>query len=277
MLVTNKFELDPPNQEEISLIHILVFLKSKWMVMGVFGLIGIFSAALYLVYTPKQYEAIAQFTMAKIGAPIRQGLDMSVVEEPGLLITRMSFSTSFSERAISECGYVGKSESLDKMIRLLPVKGVANVVELKVLRDSPEAAKLCSNVIFEEIKRHQEKVIAPYIQRVQAKIDENETRLKKAEELVAKTDKFGVGSAVAYLSTRDEIGFLRGEIDKLKDIAGNTNINNAQLIAPIYVSNFPVSPKKRLILIGGLLGGLFFGLLFALVGHMRSRLKFDRK
>ena len=79
--------------------------------------------------------------------------------------------------------------------------------------------------------------------------------------------------SAAYLSTRDEIRYLLDEITSLKNVVVSNQSRTTRLIAPIYVSDSPVSPKKRVVLGGGLLGGLFLGLLFALARKMLVKLK----
>ena len=53
-----------------------------------------------------------------------------------------------------------------------------------------------------------------------------------------------------------------------------SNQNRAtRLIAPIYASDMPISPKKRVALATGLFGGLFLGLLIALARQIMAKMK----
>jgi uncharacterized protein involved in exopolysaccharide biosynthesis len=46
-----------------------------------------------------------------------------------------------------------------------------------------------------------------------------------------------------------------------------------RLVSPIYASDNPIAPKKRIALAAGLLGGLFLGLLIALAQRMLASIK----
>lgn len=270
-------ELD--SESEISLIDILCFLKSAYKSILIVGLVGLGLAIAYLVVTPKQYEAIAQIAMAQIGAANNNLNPLGVnIEEPSLLIARLSSPTSFNSQVLSSCGMdesANPGASLAKAIKLAPPKGVANVVELKTFGKSPEAASTCAQAIFELIKATQAQILAPYIEEAKAKLADDEERLNKAKDLVAKADKTGQAVGSAYLSTRDEIRYLLDEIASLKNVVTSNQSRATRLIAPIYASDRPIAPKKRIVLMAGLLGGLFLGLLLALARQMWVKLKAD--
>ena len=268
------------DESEISLIDILCFLKSAYKSILIVGLVGLGLAIAYLVVTPKQYEAIAQIAMAQIGAANNNNLNpLGVnIEEPSLLIARLSSPTSFNSQVLSSCGMdesANPGASLAKAIKLAPPKGVANVVELKTFGKSPETASTCAQAIFELIKATQAQILAPYIEEAKAKLVDDEERLNKAKDLVAKADKTGQAVGAAYLSTRDEIRYLLDEITSLKNVVTSNQSRVTRLIAPIYASDTPIAPKKRIVLMAGLVGGLFLGLLLALARQLWMKLKAD--
>ncbi len=268
----SKLELD----EEISLIDILYFLKDAWKVIAIFGLIGVALSTAYLAITPKQYEAAAQITMAQIGAANNNNPLGVNIEEPALLIARMSSPTSFTPKVTAVCGLENQANgalTLSKSIKLTVPKGVANVVELKTFGPTPQAAQECNLAVFEHIKTTQSQIVAPYIADAKVKLDDDIERLAKAKDLVAKADKSGSAIGAAYLSTRDEMRFLLDEITALKNIILSNQRRATRLVAPIYASDAPIAPKKRVVLAAGLFGGLFLGLLIALARSMIARIK----
>ena len=125
------------DDSEISLIDILRFLKGAHRTILIFGAFGIAAAIAYLAITPKQYEATAQIVMAKIGAANNNNSPLGInIEEPALLIARLAMPTSFTAQEITACGFEGRPEAgaaLAKAIKLAPLKGIANVVELKTV------------------------------------------------------------------------------------------------------------------------------------------------
>ena len=273
-----------PAEEEISLIDILRFLKGAYKTILVFGILGITVAFAYLATIPKLYEATAQIVMAQIGAANNNNNNNNNnisplginIEEPALMIMRLSISSSFTPVELAACGFEDKPDgaaTLVKSIKLAPAKGVHNVVELKTFGASPEVAKGCANAIFDLAKKTQAQIVAPYIEEAKGKLADNEQRINSAKEQMLRFDKAGFAMSVAYLSNRDEIVYLLNEINNLKNILISHKNQATRLIAPVYASDMPISPKKPNILAAGLFGGLFLGLLIALARQMITKFK----
>jgi hypothetical protein len=274
------------SEEEISLPDILCFVKGAYKTILILGAVGLAIAVAYLTVTPKQYEAVAQIAMAQISAANNNtnnnnnnnnlnplGIN---IEEPSLLIARLSQPTSFIPQVLTTCGVdeaANSAATIAKSIKLSIPKGVANVVELKAFSSSPQAAQLCAQAIFELIKTTQAQIVAPYIDDAKIRLAGDEERLAKAKDLVAKADKSGSAMVGAYLLTRDEIRFLLDEITALKNVVTSNQSRATRLIAPIYASDTPIAPKKRVVLVAGLFGGLFLGLLLALARQLWMKLK----
>ena len=208
-----------PAEEEISLIDILRFLKGACKTILVFGILGIAAAFANLAITPKQYEASAKIVMAQIGAANYLSPLGINIEEPALLIARLATPTSFTDQEIAACGFEGRPEAgaaLAKAIKLVPPKGLANVIELKIVSQSPQLAMQCAGAIFELIKTTQNQLIIPYIEEAKLKLADDERSLASAKDVVAIADKSGSAIDAIYLSTRDEIRHQLDEITALK-------------------------------------------------------------
>ena len=262
-------------QEEISLLDILRFLKSAYKAITIFGLAGLALSVAYLSITPNQYEASVQITMAQIGAANNNPIGNNI-EEPALLISRLNTPTSFTPEAIAACGLQDQANagaSLSGSIKLTVPKGVASVVELKTFGGTPQSAQECALGVFDLIKTTQSQIVAPYVEEAKVKLADDEDRLQKAKEMVARSDKSGSAMSASYLSTRDEIRYLLDEITALKNVVTSNQNRATRMVAPIYASDAPIAPKKRMVLAAGLLGGLFLGLLVALARQMVLKLK----
>jgi uncharacterized protein involved in exopolysaccharide biosynthesis len=271
------------NAQELSLIDILRFLKGAWKLMALAGMLGLATSIAYLALTPKQYEAVAQITMAQIGAANNNNninpLGINI-EEPALLIARLSSPTSFTPPVIAACGLehdANAAQALSKSVKLAIPKGVVNVVELKTVGPTPQTAQACNLAVYELIKTTQSQIIAPYIEEAKVKLLDDEARLAKAKDLVAKADKSGSAMGAAYLSTRDEIRYLLDEISALKNVLTSNQSRATRLIAPVYAGDTPIAPKKRVALIAGLFAGLCLGLLIALARQMIAKLRSDMR
>lgn len=277
----SQFEALANQDDEISLIDILSFLKGAYKTILVFGALGLAIAIAYLVITPNRFEAVAQIQMAQTSGANNNNNNLNSlgvnIEEPALLIARLSSPSSFSAGAIAACGQQAQSNSAlaaVQTIKLTPIKGISNVVELKTVGPTSEAASICAQAIFELIKTSQAQIQAPYLEEAQTRLVEDKSRLDQAKALVAKADKSGaVMGAAAYLSTRDEIKLLSDQMALLQDLISFSQSHVTRLVSPIYASDNPVAPKKRIALLAGLLGGLLLGLLIALGRQMWTKLE----
>jgi capsular polysaccharide biosynthesis protein len=274
---------DQINDSEISLLDILVFLRRSYKLIAFIGILGVAVSFSYLLITPKQYQASAQIQMAQISAANNNNninpLGVNI-EEPALLIVRLSSPTSYTAEITKACGIDSAKDAqaiLSKSVKLTIPKGVGNVVDLKIIGTSPEASINCAQAVFNLIKTTQALIIKPYIEEAKAKLLDNQERLTKAQDLVMKADKSGSAMGAAYLSTRDEIRFLLDESATLRNIVASNDSRATRLVAPIYVSNDPITPKKRNVLLGGLFSGLFLGLLIAfgrqIIPYLKAQLE----
>jgi LPS O-antigen subunit length determinant protein (WzzB/FepE family) len=282
------------NESEISLFDILVFLRRSYKLIALIGILGVATAFGYLLIVPKQYQASAQIQMAQIGISNNYNnnnynnynnnnyynnkinpLGISI-EEPALLIARLSSPTSYTAETAKLCGLESKKDAqaiLSKSVKLTIPKGVANVVDMKIIGASPEASTICAQAVFDLIKATQAQIVKPYIEDAKAKLLNDQERLAKSKDLLVKADKSGSAMSAAYLSTRDEIRFLLDEITNLTNVVSSNENRATRLVAPIYVSEDPIAPKKRNVLLMGLFGGLFLGLLIAFWCQLIPKIK----
>jgi hypothetical protein len=257
------------HENEISLIDIFELLQESWKTIAGFTVLGIAGAAFYLSVVPKQYEARVQIVMAQISATNSNISTPGInIEEPALLILRLSFPTSYTPETLVVCGLQDQANPglALSSIKLTVPKGAANLVELKTFGGSQQVAHDCALAVFDLIKATQAQFVAPYIEEAKIKLADAQERLQKANELVARSDKSCTAMSVAYQSMYDEI-------KTLKDFITSNQNRATRMIAPIYASDTPIALKKSNILAVGLFGGLFFGLLIALSKRGVSRLK----
>jgi uncharacterized protein involved in exopolysaccharide biosynthesis len=270
----------PLNQEEeIPFLDIVHFLMRSWKIIAIFTIISFGTTVIYLLIAPKQYQAIAKIHMAQISAAVNSNINpMGIIniEDPSLLIARMSSPTYFTPATIAACGLDGKENAtsiLVKSIKLSQNKGTPNIVELKTTASDPEGAQQCANAIFELIKTYQDEILAPYILDAKIKLAEGQARLEKEKDVIGKADKSGMALSATYLSSRDEIRSLLDEIKLLQNIVSREIYRSTRLIVPIYASNIPTSPQKKVVLTAGLFGGLFLGLIIAFGRQLISKIK----
>ena len=262
------------NEDEISLKDIVDFLVESWKAIILTGLLGLVGSIAYLWVTPNQYQATAQIQMAQISANSNNNNNNNNtnplgvnIEDPNLLMARLKLPTTYSAQEIKVCGFessANPSETLAVSAKFSAVKGVGSMIELKINRDNKETALACAKSLFENIKASQNEIIRPYTEEAKTLLVKYQDRLTNSQLLVSRADKSGAALSAAYLANRDEVKFLTEEILRLNTLITSADTRQAKLVSPIYASDVPVAPKKKIALIAGLFAGLFLGLLLML-------------
>ena len=253
--------------DEIFLIDALHFLRVSYKTIFAFGVLGVALAIFNVLLTPNRYEATSEISVAQIASPNGAFSPITVaVEEPGLLISRLKSPMTFTNDVIVSCGFQGDPDpftSLSKSIKLRAT-GVTNIVEIINSGRSPKAAIDCGMAIFDLIKDTQNQISAPYIEDAKQSLNEKKARLKKVEDFIYASDRSNLPIGGVYLLARDEVNSLRDKIDLLNFIVVTSTHRQTRLVSPIYASDNPVAPKKRIVLAAGLLSGLLLGIIVAL-------------
>ena len=284
--MTNQ-EQTTDQEDEISLIDIFDFLITHSKTILTTSILGLMTSGLYLWLTPPQYEAIAKIQMAQFSSNKILGYTASNiessnkimayvvgnVEETGMLVSRLSLPSTYSLQNIQACKMedikIDQDLALVKKLKFAPVKALPgtlpNVIEIKVKQTSKQDAITCLQSVFETIKVSQSKIFEPLqFEAIQLMEEKNKT-LAFVKELLVKGDKSGQALSAVYLSSIDEINTLRIDIENLNNYIKSKDSRPTRLISPIYAAEEPVSPKKLISLIAGLIGGLCFGIIYALL------------
>ncbi len=261
--------LNQAPEDEISIKDILDFLLESWKTIFATGLVGLLGAAGFIAVTPSQYEATAQIQMMQISPNNNNNTNpLGVnVEDPNLLMARLKLPSSYDLNEVKACGIDQENspaELLTGLVKLSPVKGVGSIVELKIRMQSKDQAINCAQAVFENIRESQNAIVKPYVEEAKTLLIKYQARLSEAQSLVSRADKSGSALSAAYLANRDEVKFLTDESVRLNTFITSGDARQAKLVAPIYASDIPVFPKKKISLLVGMLAGLFLGVLFVI-------------
>lgn len=268
-------------QEEKYFKEIIKLLLDTWKTILIFVVLGFMSSVTYLLVTPKKYEAIAQIKMAQINrinnhfsgftssaTANNDGNPLGVnIEESSLLLARMRIPSSYSAMDFKACGldYLKyPAEILANLAKFSPVKGVTSIIELRVQMESRDQALSCAQSLFENIRNSQNQIIKPHIDEAKSLLIKYQTRLEDAKMVNAREDKSGSTLSTSYLVNRDELKFLMEESIRLDTFIAAGDARQAKLVSPIYASDIPVSPSKKIVLMGGLFLGLILGFVFVI-------------
>jgi capsular polysaccharide biosynthesis protein len=247
------------SDDEISIKDIIDFLIESWKVILLTGLLGLIGAIAYLWVTPNQYQATMQIKIGQT-SNLLTNIRGANIEEQNSLMARLKLPTNYSAKEIKACNL--SAEAIATSAKFSLVKDVDSLIELKINRNSKEIAIACADALYENIKTTQNEIIKPHIKEAEALIVIYQDRLNNLKSLVYRVDLSADVFSVVYLANRDEIKFLTDEILRLKSFIASVDIRQAKLVVPIYASDEPVLPKRKINLMAGLMIGLFLGLLF---------------
>ena len=238
--------------------------------------LGLFSALAYLLITPPMYEATALIRMAQISQVNTANPFGTTIEEPSSVIARMRFPTNYTDQMIGACGYQDIDQAalaLSKAATFSIPKGIPNAVELKILAHSRQVAEKCAQAIFLQVSEIQKQFSKVFVEEAKVKLASDNERIDAARRLIAKADQSGSAMSAAYLSARDELTYFLNDREKMSDLINSVQNRGTNLASPIYVPEKPVSPKKLICLLAGLVGGLFLGLMISLVYQVVRKFK----
>ena len=256
---------NPDLQGEISLLDIVNFLKNAWKTIAITAITGLLLAIAYLLIAVPQYEATAQIKLAQLNFA-GPGLG-TPIEDQNSFLARLQFPSNFTQPMITACAYENKTDpaqALAKDLKFSIPKGMVNIIELKTVAPSPQVAQRCATAVIEQVTALQQAAIKTYVDEAQAQLELDNEKLDAARRFISKADQAGSAVSAAYLAARDETAFYLAAKEKTQILINSAQQKGAQLAAPIFIPQKPVSPKKSISLLAGFLGGIFLGLLIAL-------------
>lgn len=260
--------------QSIYIADIVEFLKGslKYVVICVF--LGLCAAIVYLIMAPSRYQAQALVEVARASTDSNI-LSASNLEDPSQLAARLTMPTTFGSSVVDLCRFNGKpygAAVLPKRISVTPKKGSATTVELIVEGGNPHEATVCADAIVALIAESQAAIAAPLIEEAKKRLLENDRAiLTIQQELVRPQSTANSLVGVVYLANQGRIANILDESAVLKRSILSLQTRGAHLIAPIYVGDAPIYPKKINVIAAGLIGGLILGLFFSLAQKLMLR------
>ena len=267
------------SNSEVFLLDILIFLKEAWKTIAIMGVLGVLCSIIFLLVTPKQYEATAQIRMMQFSHSAINPIGI-VIEEPSSLILRMQARTNYDEAIILACRYenvLGAADEIAKRLKFSIPKGMVGVVELKVIAPSAEQAKDCASAAVMRIAYLQSELAKPFIDEAKLKLAQDNERIEQTRRLIAKAVQSGQDMSATYLSFKDEMSYYLIDREKIIDFINSAKARGTRLVGPIYAPEHPVSPKKTKSLVVGFMTGLFLGFLIALIRNALPKLRLIMK
>ena len=256
------------DDDEISLIDILLFLKASGGNIVKSTLICLLSGGVYYFFVPKMYEASATIEMATVaGEP---------VESPAVLLEKMKLPLYFSPATLQACGSDGGLSSQAKFVdKIKPsINKSAPMVSFVTQAPSTQEAKACLSAAIAEVSNNQDAIAKPLLQQKKQKLQQLSEQLKLTEE-IGKTfpaPKGNSNASDAQFSARTlsmsfsaanatEINDLRSQIGTLENALIAPQTHSVALVSSVYAPEVSIN-KRPLFTLGFCLAlGVFLGLL----------------
>ncbi len=258
-----------PLEDEISLKDIIDFLSQSWKAIALSGIIGGLLATGYAFITPPKYRATANIQVAKVA-----GTD---VETPNILLEKLKMPMYYSMTSFSACNVMDSDEPGAVIAKNLKptLSKTAPIISLSYIEESPEDAQKCLESVLNDIRNSQNFLAKPILESKKNQLTNLKQKLDDAERFVkvlpSKNSSFDFSDTkfsasalllVTTLNKENEIKDLRTQINDLEISLAEPQTKETFLTTRIYVPKQKFSPKRALILMGGLATGLFLGLLF---------------
>ena len=254
-------------EDEISLIDILLFLQATFSNVVKSLVVCLLAGGTYYFSVPKIYEATAAIEMATVGG--------EPVENPAALLEKIKLPLYFSPATLQACGTDGELNSQAKFVDKikLSINKSAAFVSFVTQAPSPQEAKACLNAAIAEVSNKQDAIAEPLLLKRKQKIQFLSDRLKLAEE-IRKTIWVPKGNSslsdaqfsafnlhMFFRTAHDiEINDLQMQISTLENALIAPQTRSVTLASPVYVPEVPVN-KRPLFTLGICLAlGVFLGL-----------------
>ncbi len=254
------------SEDEISLKDIIDFLAESWKVIVLGGVIGGLLGLGYGLVAPAKYQAIANIQVAKVA-----GTD---VETPAILTEKLKMPMYYSQKTYVACNVMDKLEPGEVIAKTLKptLAKTVPIITISYQDESREDAQKCLDSVLDDVRSYQSLLAKPIFENKTNQLLNLKLKLESAEKIVKSLPKnnasFNFSASTLLLATtlskENEIIDLRAAINDLEIALVEPQTKEAFFTTPIYAPQAKVSPKRTMILVGGLIAGLFLGLLLML-------------
>lgn len=239
---------------------IVRFFRKSWRLILTCSMTGLAAAVIFLASAPRHYEATVIIQISEF-IQNREKYNAVPIEAPTMLVERLRLPSSYTSGALRSCGVTnGKSaEAMVASIRVSAPRGLDSVVRMTLRRPEMDLAGQCATGIFEMIQTQHRAMLEVRGDELQKDLDRYLSRFKSHQDLIANMKKDGLDLAVNYLIHREAVLNLLNKIDDIEYL--KAKVTSTRLISPISVTSDPVSPKRDIVIVLGILTGLLVGTL----------------
>ena len=270
------------SEYNFSVFYLFQWLKMGWRWMFAGALVGLLVAMAMLVLIPNQYEAIAVVQVGQVG---QVGQYVGIAVEPVTQAIERMKTFSFQQNVVSISGENFRSISF-QLLKSTVVQGSSALIEIKAKAARSEIAKKIVEISIQELAKRHAEIAKPLIERINTEAVIAHERLARAEAELGNLndlqkitrDRDDNFSQILLLTSlrlqkESEVYNQRQILINLKAALSPPFTEPTKAIEEVFVSGKPISPKKGVILVLGIIGGLLLGLMWLFVSSawMRER------
>lgn len=226
----SKKSISSINEKPFSFRDAVNFLIKSWKIIALAGFIGIVAAIVYSHNRPIKYQSTALIKIGQI--KLNANTNLVLTEDLNIVAKRASIMHQFDSDIIASCG----NNEYEKNIIKVVVPKSLSIIKVSVVGEVEEEVIHCAKVVYDAIKKASDVDAQFFIEDAKLKKVRYEDRLKNLQAFKVNNDIANSVSLGIYLSTRDEIRFLRDEISRLNDIIYSAKTHETRLLRPITLS-----------------------------------------
>lgn len=266
-------------EDEISLIDILLFLQASFSNVVKSLVVCLLAGGAYYFLSPKMYEATVTIEMATVAA--------EPVETPAVLLEKMKLPLYFSPATLQACGLddglIAQAKIVDKIKPSINNKATP-MVSFVTQAPSAQEAKACLNAAIANISSKQDAIASPLLHQKKQKLNQLREQLINLEEIGKSLPSIRTNnnltdtqSTTALLVTtlrklnvteivdlRSKIGSL--EFDLIEPKTRPTSLSHSVYSSEVYVNKRPLVTLGLCLALGVFLGLLVTGVMRMVAG-----------
>lgn len=264
------------NDDEINIWELMEHLKSGWHWLAGGCAVGLLGATGFLMLVPAKYEATAVIQPATIGMIVATTTTTTTttVEPIAQTIERLKLVTFYGDELVKTC-QATSAKDLAEDVKASLVRG-STLLSVGYRANSVETAQSCVAKVVGRLAQSQSEISLPLIKELENQLASTKQQIEEAERFLAQNEKLlspAANGAVLLMLKREELMNMKKLYREQRLQLIEPLTRPLQLLEPIYAPQKAVSPKKLLVVAGGLMGGLFAGLLALFINRGWRRYK----
>lgn len=263
------------NQDDISITDIVNFFRHGWKTIGISGVIGLIISTGYAFLSPQKFQAEA---LIQGGVVAGQPIEPAVI-----LIEKLKQPTYYSQNSLIQCapnesGMNG--QVLAREIKPTVVKN-SSLISVTYKGYAAASAENCLNAVLLDIRRNQEQLPKPLIEAKKTQLQLAKQELDQTEKINSQLSKELNGNSSnssalissIILSNQSALLAAKKSIEAQEMELAPPQTQQASAATPIYAPDIPVSPKKGLVILVGILAGLAIGVVWLMARQTWQKIK----